>query len=405
MMLRLLLLLLAFVVPGCTPKTYQAQIKAALDSSDSGRIDEQLDPVPGKEIAHSPQGFEPLKLTLLLDGKACFEMRGFFAYNRFSETDQTALDRLLWSASRVPMIVEALDTLDGRSFPPHPDKMKLDHSFLTNTRDARAVPSITGKVWYYEYTLNTLSRICAPAPDVTPKTRYLVVTRFPDKDTPNVYVWKFTAPPQRGSNEGAEEAEGPAHKPTPVEPAEVTSDTETTRTTTDDSSSSGGRRAVAETSTTTTPAPAGSLLEAARADGRFTIILRAAADAGVEGRFARRDQHYTLFLPTDDAFKRLDATARRAFESGADKKQLSDLVLRHLVAGDYPLERLRKTKQLSPERGGYINVKVVGDTIKISARNKAKVIGPPITRAKFGQIFPIDTVMIDLGPEDWRKAW
>jgi hypothetical protein len=74
------------------------------------------------------------------------------------------------------------------------------------------------------------------------------------------------------------------------------------------------------------------LLGAARADGRFTLLLEAVAAAGMEDAL-RGPGPLTLFAPTDEAFRRLPPGTTASLREPGNRDRLRRLLAFHLVEG------------------------------------------------------------------------
>lgn len=74
------------------------------------------------------------------------------------------------------------------------------------------------------------------------------------------------------------------------------------------------------------------LLGAVRADGRFTLLLEAAAEAGLADAL-RGPGPLTLFAPTDEAFRRLPPGTLAALREPENRDRLRRLLAFHLVEG------------------------------------------------------------------------
>ena len=79
-------------------------------------------------------------------------------------------------------------------------------------------------------------------------------------------------------------------------------------------------------------AQAANIVQAAQADGHFTMLLKAVRQAGLEGKMMSPGP-FTVFAPTDAAFAALPpATARRLMDP-ANKAELAKVLSYHTLAG------------------------------------------------------------------------
>jgi uncharacterized surface protein with fasciclin (FAS1) repeats len=141
----------------------------------------------------------------------------------------------------------------------------------------------------------------------------------------------------------------------------------------------------------TAPADAKHLLDAAKADGRFSTLLKAIDAAGLTERLSGAGP-FTVLAPTDDAFAKVSPKELEALL--ADKAKLEVLLQRHVLAGAVS----------SKELGGQKAIKSLGgDELVVDATSGlelagAKVIVPDLAAAN-GVIHAIDTVLLPAAKE------
>jgi uncharacterized surface protein with fasciclin (FAS1) repeats len=97
------------------------------------------------------------------------------------------------------------------------------------------------------------------------------------------------------------------------------------------SAQTGERFLIAETET---PNPAGDVIDVAAATGQFTQFLAAVEDAGYEETL-RGEGPFTIFAPTDEAFRRMNQREVRRLMDPRNRDELLALLAYHVV-----LERL-----------------------------------------------------------------
>lgn len=131
-------------------------------------------------------------------------------------------------------------------------------------------------------------------------------------------------------------------------------------------------------------------------DGRFDSAYDAVIAAGLADTLASADNTYTVFVPRDRAFTNLanaNPTALDFLMADPDGL-LTDLLLYHVVPGEYMSADLAETETLTTAQGGELAVTMnqAGEILI----NGARVITADIP-AKNGVIHVIDDVLI---PED-----
>jgi uncharacterized surface protein with fasciclin (FAS1) repeats/plastocyanin len=133
----------------------------------------------------------------------------------------------------------------------------------------------------------------------------------------------------------------------------------------------------------TTEPPLKSIAEIAAADGRFTTLVSALQAANLTDTLSGT-QVYTVFAPTDDAFKKLP--------NGTVATK--DILLYHVVAGKVTAAQVVTLTTATTAQGSNLTISVINDTVKV---NNANVIATDIM-ANNGVIHVIDTVLIPPAP-------
>lgn len=131
------------------------------------------------------------------------------------------------------------------------------------------------------------------------------------------------------------------------------------------------------------------IIETAADAGRFTTLLSALGTAGLtEG--LRGSTAYTVFAPTDEAFKRLAPGAMDALLK--DARKLKDVLNYHVVPGAIAAKDIRAGNVTTVE-GTQLTVTVQGNQVLV---NGAKVVQADI-QASNGIIHVIDAVIMPAG--------
>jgi transforming growth factor-beta-induced protein len=137
-----------------------------------------------------------------------------------------------------------------------------------------------------------------------------------------------------------------------------------------------------------TPAPMKNVVETAVADGRFTTLVAAVQAAGLAGTLSGPGP-FTVFAPTDDAFKKLPAGTVETLLKDP-QGQLKQILLYHVVSGKVMAADVVKLTSAKTVQGGSLPINVSGSTVTVDG---AKVIITDVQTSN-GVIHVIDTVMI-----------
>jgi transforming growth factor-beta-induced protein len=140
---------------------------------------------------------------------------------------------------------------------------------------------------------------------------------------------------------------------------------------------------------TSTPVPAQKdIVQTAVADGRFTTLVAAVQAADLATTLSGPGP-FTVFAPTDDAFKNLPpGTVETLLKD--PKGQLSQILLYHVVPGKLMAADVVNQTALTTALGKPLNVTVQNQTVMVDG---ATVIVTDI-ETKNGVIHVIDSVMI-----------
>jgi transforming growth factor-beta-induced protein len=142
------------------------------------------------------------------------------------------------------------------------------------------------------------------------------------------------------------------------------------------------------TATPTLAPPMKTIVETAVADGRFTTLVAAVQAAKLDGALSGPGP-FTVFAPTDDAFKKLPAgTVETLLKT--PEGQLKQILLYHVVDGKVMAADVVKLSSAKTLQGSNVNITVAGGVVKI---NDATVIITDI-QTKNGVIHVIDKVLL-----------
>ena len=146
----------------------------------------------------------------------------------------------------------------------------------------------------------------------------------------------------------------------------------------------------APTTTAPTPAPSGTIVDIATANGSFTTLVAAVNAAGL-GETLSGAGPFTVFAPTDDAFKALPAGVVDALLKPENKATLAKILSYHVVAGKVVAADI-KAGEVPTVEGGTVKLATEGGVTV----NDAKVVTADVI-ASNGVIHVIDKVLIPSG--------
>ncbi|RPI37228.1 MAG: fasciclin domain-containing protein [Methanoregulaceae archaeon] len=130
------------------------------------------------------------------------------------------------------------------------------------------------------------------------------------------------------------------------------------------------------------------IVDVAVADGRFKTLVAAVKAAKLDGTLSGPGP-FTVFAPTDDAFKKLPAGTVESLLKDPQGK-LKQILLYHVVSGAHMAAEVVKTKSLKTLQGGDLAVTVTKDGAFV---NKAKIIITDI-KPDNGVCHAIDSVLL-----------
>ena len=131
--------------------------------------------------------------------------------------------------------------------------------------------------------------------------------------------------------------------------------------------------------------PTKNLLETAAEAGEFTILTKALQATGLDAEL--KNGEYTIFAPSDAAFKNLPPGALENFM--ADKESLKRILLYHVVKGKKMAAEVTKLSEIETMQGSNAKIKVKSDKVKIDG---ARIVKTDLA-ATNGVIHMIDKVM------------
>lgn len=127
-------------------------------------------------------------------------------------------------------------------------------------------------------------------------------------------------------------------------------------------------------------------------EGKFNTLVAAAKAAGLVETLSGEGP-FTVFAPTDDAFKKLPAGTVETLLKPENKDKLIAVLKYHVVPGKVMAKDVVKLKSAKTAQGSDVAIKIAGDKVNI---NNAKVVKADVN-SKNGVIHVIDTVLIPKG--------
>jgi len=129
------------------------------------------------------------------------------------------------------------------------------------------------------------------------------------------------------------------------------------------------------------------IVQTAISAGNFTTLATALTEAGLVDAL-KGDGPFTVFAPTDDAFKKLPEGALEGLLK--DKEALKNVLLYHVVSGNVSSTDVVKLDKATTLNGSDIKIKTVDGKVMI---NDSQVTGADV-QASNGIIHVIDTVLL-----------
>ena len=131
------------------------------------------------------------------------------------------------------------------------------------------------------------------------------------------------------------------------------------------------------------------IVDIAVADGRFGTLVAAVQAAGLVETLSG-DGPFTVFAPTDEAFKALPEGTLASLLLPENKQQLTDILLYHVVAGSVLAEDVVKLTEAETVLGKNVTIKVEDGKVFV---NDAQVIVTDIKTTN-GVIHIINAVIL-----------
>lgn len=131
------------------------------------------------------------------------------------------------------------------------------------------------------------------------------------------------------------------------------------------------------------------IVDTAVGAGSFNTLVAAVKAAGLVETL-KGDGPFTVFAPTDEAFKKLPAGTVEMLLKPENKKKLVAVLTYHVVAGKVMASDVVKIKEAKTVQGAMAKVTVKGNTVMI---DKAKVLKTDIGCTN-GVIHVIDSVIL-----------
>ncbi len=149
---------------------------------------------------------------------------------------------------------------------------------------------------------------------------------------------------------------------------------------------------VVPTTVTITAAPNATLkniVDTLAADGRFTTLVAALKATQLDSNLSGPGP-FTLFAPTDDAFKKLPAGTMDAYLKDPLKYYLTKTLLYHMVNKELMASDIMRVGSINTVQGESLLINVAGGTISVNGN--VKVISTDIVCSN-GVIQVVDTVL------------
>jgi uncharacterized surface protein with fasciclin (FAS1) repeats len=148
--------------------------------------------------------------------------------------------------------------------------------------------------------------------------------------------------------------------------------------------------AVAAMLVAASPAAAADIVETAVTNGSFKTLTAALQAAGLVETLKGKGP-YTVFAPTDEAFKKLPAGTVESLLKPENKAQLAKVLTYHVVAGNVMSGDLKgKTTNAKTVEGSAVRIDASGNSVKVDNANVTQAD----VSASNGVIHVIDSVIM-----------
>lgn len=138
------------------------------------------------------------------------------------------------------------------------------------------------------------------------------------------------------------------------------------------------------------PAAAADIVDTASSNGSFTTLVAAVKAAGLDDTLKGLGP-FTVFAPTDEAFKKLPAGTVENLLKPENKAELTKILTYHVVPGKVMAADIKgKTTNAKTVEGSNLAIDATGSAVKVGT---ASVSAADVT-ASNGVIHVIDTVVM-----------
>jgi uncharacterized surface protein with fasciclin (FAS1) repeats len=134
------------------------------------------------------------------------------------------------------------------------------------------------------------------------------------------------------------------------------------------------------------------IIEVASSTKGLSIFVQAVKAAGLEEKL-RSKGPFTVFAPTDDAFKKMPAGMAAVESLLHNKNKLVTILYHHILTGQHSTGQLANVHTVKTVQGEKITIDVASG--KVKNIQGAKLVQPDI-RAQNGVIHTIDTVILNV---------
>jgi len=131
------------------------------------------------------------------------------------------------------------------------------------------------------------------------------------------------------------------------------------------------------------------IVRTARGAGQFATLLAAVEAAGLTSTLQGRGP-FTVFAPTDEAFRKLPAGTVESLLKPENREQLKALLLYHVVPGRVPAATARTLDEATTVEGRSVRIRTSGASLRINA---STVVSADVN-ASNGVIHVIDQVLM-----------
>ncbi|MEO1007153.1 MAG: fasciclin domain-containing protein [Planctomycetota bacterium] len=131
------------------------------------------------------------------------------------------------------------------------------------------------------------------------------------------------------------------------------------------------------------------LVEVAQSAGSFTILAQAVQAAGLAGVLTG-DDAYTVFAPTDEAFRKLPAGTLETLLKPENRDQLVAILTYHVVPGRVYARDAVNAQRAETAQGGTVRIDIADGRLQV---NDAGIVATDI-EASNGVIHVIDSVIL-----------